>query len=315
MISWQTKAAIQNLLSVTPGGRSINRLLQLAMTKRLVLTDKRFNVKVRQCKDHLRLTKEKGGNLKNDFVAFELGTGWHPIVPIGLWLCGAEKVYSVDINSLVGDRQVRETIEYFLKYINSKKIKEILPQSLSDRISKFTQIIEDYKKKPHRELLRGFDIETYVEDAQFFNHNDKKIDFFVSNCVLEHIDRETLLNIFNNFKTISSKYCIMSHLIDLSDHYADFDGSIGAFNFLKFSTDEWKKYNNSFHYHNRLRVSDYREIYKEAGFAIAGEENVSGARDDLNVVLADDFSSYSMEDLLVKRSRLIGIYECTHPSS
>jgi hypothetical protein len=57
---------------------------------------------------------------------------------------------------------------------------------------------------------------------------------------------------------------VLSLKIDYSDHYANADLTISKYNFLRYSAAEWRKYNPSLHYQNRLRHCDYRKIFAGA---------------------------------------------------
>lgn len=63
------------------------------------------------------------------------------------------------------------------------------------------------------------------------------------------------------------------HLIDLREHHTHLrtvpDKNI-SIDFLKYSTEEWNKMYppGSLHYINRLRATDFRKFFTEAGFKI-----------------------------------------------
>jgi hypothetical protein len=58
---------------------------------------------------------------------------------------------------------------------------------------------------------------------------------------------------------------------------------------------------------NRLRISDYRRAYSDAGFEIVAEEDLNGAESDLaSVRLAAEFEHYDKQELLVLFSWLVG---------
>jgi hypothetical protein len=98
----------------------------------------------------------------------------------------------------------------------------------------------------------------------------------------------------------------MSHLIDMSDHYAQFDQSISTYNYMKYSERQWRLFNNKLQYQNRLRITDYRDIHHVTGFEILDEQNLSGSLDALSAVkLAPQFESISQEDLLVTNSWMV----------
>ena len=61
---------------------------------------------------------------------------------------------------------------------------------------------------------------------------------------------------------------ILSLLIDYSDHYSHTDQHITSGNFLRYSDKEFKKYNNSLLFQNRLRHYHYIDIFKNLKFKI-----------------------------------------------
>jgi hypothetical protein len=57
---------------------------------------------------------------------------------------------------------------------------------------------------------------------------------------------------------------------------------------------------------NRLRISDYRDLFNLTGWHITRETNHSGKLDDLRKIkLAREFQNYRKEDLLVLTSWII----------
>jgi hypothetical protein len=105
----------------------------------------------------------------------------------------------------------------------------------------------------------------------------------------------------------------MYHNIDLTDHFSHTDSSITTINFLKFSEKEWKKYaDNSFAFHNRLRVYDYSEIFLKAGLNIVLQNNKldENAKNLLNdaFMLDKKYQDRNVEDLVTGNIELIGKY-------
>jgi hypothetical protein len=75
--------------------------------------------------------------------------------------------------------------------------------------------------------------------------------------------------------------------------------------FEVFTAGRWKYLNNPLTWQNRLRISDYRELFREGGFEIKKEESVSGSAEDLaRVRLAPEFKKYQPADLLILTSWL-----------
>ena len=88
--------------------------------------------------------------------------------------------------------------------------------------------------------------------------------------------------------------------IDYSDHWSHADRSITPRHFLRFEDEEWRRWNPLMHYQNRLRHSDYRRLFDDAGFIILGEkETVPGCAEDAlrQIPLACRFKDCDMLDL------------------
>lgn len=109
-------------------------------------------------------------------------------------------------------------------------------------------------------------------DARGTHFPSASFDICVSTDTLEHIPvgdiKEILLEVHRLLKIGG----ILSLKIDYSDHYSHTDDKIDSLNFLLYSSSEWKKYNHKYHYQNRLRHEDYRELLQEIGFQIIEEK-------------------------------------------
>ena len=131
------------------------------------------------------------------------------------------------------------------------------------------------------------------------------IDAFVSNEVLEHIPLEALRGVVASAYRLLRSGGLAIHAIDYSDHYAR-GGGVSRYNFLRFSDAEWAPFNSGFQYVNRLRHSEYLEIFKTAGFEILSDEPYSEEiPEDIQAALASRFRPFDLDDLSVMRSRIV----------
>ena len=306
MPSWLIKAGIQGTISLLPRSQDINYLFQRYVSKGLVLKDKYFETKLKVAKQHIEHFQEYSQSEKKlPANAIELGTGWLPIVPIALALCGIRQIYSVDISPLTRPNLVRDTLQYFITYIEEGRIHEHLPiKNMDVDLLKQAQAILDATSI--EDALKHLNIITIVTDARYTDFEADSIEYFVSNSTMEHIPPEILNGILQEFYRIGTNKALHSHLIDMSDHYSHFDKSITPYNFLKFEDNVWRLFNNSLQYQNRLRITDYRQIHTETGFEILLEKNSNSRQEQLNQIqLADRFKSYAHEDLIVTSSFII----------
>jgi hypothetical protein len=123
-----------------------------------------------------------------------------------------------------------------------------------------------------------------------------KYDACISSTTLEHLPLDELKESFVFLKNIIKEDGIISAAIDYSDHYAHTDKNIGNLNYLKFSDEEWKKYNSPMLYQNRLRHQDYREIFKLQGYKIF---EIEGAFGESPKIVSTKFNMSNKETLML----------------
>ncbi len=93
---------------------------------------------------------------------------------------------------------------------------------------------------------------------------------------------------------------LVSHHIDLRDHYAKFDRKVGVYNSLRFSSRQWRYLNSRMEPHNRLRHSDYLELIGAAGFELLADDARTGSDAQFAAVRpAAKFRRYREDDLRV----------------
>ena len=122
---------------------------------------------------------------------------------------------------------------------------------------------------------------TAPADAKKTHFASASFDICISTDTLEHIPVQDIREIFLEIHRLLKKGGILSLKIDYSDHYSHTDDKINNLNFLSYSTSEWEKHNHSYHYQNRLRHSDYRELLQEHGFQII-EDQILRSVDSIN---------------------------------
>lgn len=306
MNRWIFKTALQRVISLLPSNHRWNGLFQRYITKGLDLTPARFDSKLACCRIHLEnaLSWSSGATVPQKVL--ELGTGWFPIVPLGLYLCGTSDLRTYDVVPLIDRFTLKQAIDRFCEYAEDDRLRATLPWVRSERIEALRAARARLKQQPVRSLLQGLGIHTIIGDACQTGMESGSIDFVFSTVSLEHLRRAELVPLFSEFKRICRGGAIMSHYIGLSDQFASFDRSISPFNFLRYTERRWRWFDNPIIPQNRLRISDYRDVHQETGFEILRETSTSGSAGDLHrIVLAPEFSKYSEDDLLVLNSWLV----------
>lgn len=301
---WIAKALIQKAISFLPYNHSVNFLFQKYVTRGVRLTDELFEDKLIHCRNHLHYFSTYATTAPAS--SLEIGTGWYPIVPIGLYLFGFQEIVSVDISDLLTTDSVHQTIARYEAYLTSGRLSQFLDQVDMERFSKLKELLQ-YNEPPH-ELLKRLNIRIIIGDARKIDRPDESFDLINSNNTFEHIYPEILIDIVKEFKRLLRPTGIMSHQIDMSDHFAHLDKSISIYNFLKYSDKQWSMIDNTIQPQNRLRVSDFREIFKDLKLEILFEQNRDGDIDlikQLRPLLDHKYKSYSDADLAVSHSLFV----------
>ncbi|MCQ9204972.1 MAG: class I SAM-dependent methyltransferase [Omnitrophica bacterium] len=247
-------------------------------------------------KRKIELTKESYQKLLEVFNAIEIGLDGKKIVEIGSgWL---------------------PIMPYFLKYFS--KCQEVLTYDIREhyssvKISQFNkiffsefmnQLIPEIADKRYN-LPAGI---KYYPSTDFINVPlpENSVDLIVSRFVLEHISFEDLLNIHIAAKKCLKKNGAIAHLIGASDHRAHAahtDKSLSLYDFLKYSQKEWERIQTRFDYHNRLRMPQYEEIFKKAGFSIAYKFYSCAQNNDLflkefkKVNIHSDYKQFNVDEI------------------
>jgi hypothetical protein len=304
MPPWLLKAGVQGALSMLPRPQAWNRLFQRYVTRSLTLTEDYFLQKWTQCARHIDHHVVAGGGRPTGFVAVELGTGWFPIIPIGLALSGARRVVTLDQVQLLAPSRVVAVLRAYYDQIARGTI--AVP---GDRpLEQLRELLAQSEEESAEGILARLGIEARVADARATGLADGSVDLFVSNNTFEHIPRDVLRDILREYRRLAAPGAVMSHFIDMSDHYAGFDKSIGPYHFLRFSSRTWRLFNNELQYQNRLRVTDFRELHAETGWRIVRERNSSRELVELRAIeLAEEFRRYPEEELAVYASWMVSV--------
>ena len=241
-IPWKLKSAIfatVDLLSAP----TLLYFLQKNVTKR-------SRTKPLEISDHWKKHADSLVKYGATGTIFEFGAG--KSLAQNLYLSGfVDKQVVVDLNAML-DLEIVESARTLL----SKKCRFKSDEAITSLDSLATYGIE--YRAPY--------------DASSTDFPDDSINACVSTNTLEHIPEQNIIEIFGELHRVLRPDGIVSARIDYSDHYAHTDASISLLNFLKYSESQWRKYNHSCHYQNRLRHYDYLKIFEQCDFAILEEE-------------------------------------------
>ena len=216
-MNWKSKAAIQKAISFLPGKTSLNRQMQ-RVTGGLKLSDQQFEWKIGHARDHYQYYTDYCQKPFSDTRVLELGTGWYPIIPIYFFLKGCRSFDSIDIYQWLKVENYYSVIAMYRAWRDD------------GRLDAFIDDIDESNWDILMRILAGDLGVEEINERIFFNpmlgdaSTTSKIssgyDLICSNNVLEHIYPKSLEPILARFHGLVNEGGVMSHFIDLSDHFA-----------------------------------------------------------------------------------------------
>jgi hypothetical protein len=225
-----------------------------------------------------RLAKKTNISILNKRI-IEIGSGWLPLMPYFFKYLGkASRVETYDLN----------------KHYNKKNIK-ILNREFSKQ---FENSIAKNETNQY-DLPEGIH---YFPKTDLTKIDIKKVGFVFSRFVLEHVSPQDIIKMHQKFKEELPDAHIV-HLISPSDHRAYVDKSLSNQDFLSLSEEEWNKKQTRFDYHNRMRLPQYLEIFKNLGYEVLHLEFECAPIDSetykkfKTVPLHIDYQKYSDDEL------------------
>lgn len=298
---WWLKAAAQGALSVAPGA---SRLSDAVRHRRgPFLREDYFRSKWAHLERHLQAVGEGPASRLPALKVLEIGTGWFPIVPLGLALHDAD-VVTIDTRGHLDPRRVRLAMQM----LSDLAAAGTISVGSATRLARLRELLTDPGEGSTSELLRPLGISPRIADARDLGELPEAhgATLLVSNNTLEHIPGPVLGGILSEFHRVGAPEAVMSHYIDLADHYAGFDPRINEFHFLTLGVGRWRLANNRLGYQNRLRIGDYRQLHEQAGWRLTHEaltRRKSAVLDGITVV--PPFDTVPVRDLLVVKAHLV----------
>ena len=285
---WRSKALIQQGMALLPRSLSNPAYFRLQrhfgnLHRSRIDPTSKLRIGFEICRHIARFGKSPVGA-----TFFEIGTGWRLNVPIACWLCGADRVVTVDLNSLLSGAIISEDLLFFRR--NEQELFNRLRSEFGDLIlaDRWRRLIQlAAADLTIAEVCDVLHIE-YVApaDAAQTHCDSQSIDFHISCNVLEHISEELLGGIFREARRITRPSGLLVHRVDHSDHFSHADRALPAIHFLRYDDTQWNRYaGNRYAYVNRLREDDYLHVFRGCGLAVG---TVSSEPDETVVRLLQD---------------------------
>jgi SAM-dependent methyltransferase len=255
-----------------PGGQWLYRAIQLHVTDGHFLT-------VTQTLLRLHLYHVAQYQRVHPGRAIEFGGGRGFLTPLLLSHAGATEILVYDIERLSSAPQINHTI---------RQLRSLVPGDWPE--------ISDCEA----DLQRKYRIK-YVApgDAGDTGLPEASVSFVCSTSTLEHIPAADIERILRECIRVAAPGAIFSHVVDYKDHYVYADPSVSMFNFYQFSERQWRWWNPSNHFQNRLRHSDYEKMFARLGLTcIDGTASQVAPETIASLSIAPLLSAYSRSDLL-----------------
>ena len=235
----------------------------------------------------------------------EIGTGWYPIMPVCFYLAGSRQIFSTDIHHNISESAALKAIV-------------ALEPHLTD-IAQVARVGGSVVRERYNRLKNATGLDAMLDTAgitYWHGHQNgrmngvpaRSIDIAFSNNVLEHVPANEIIALARDTAAALKPGGVVSHAVACNDHYANFDSEISFINFLQYSDEDWRKWDNGLLWQNRLRAPDFLSLCETPATPIAYRHDHThpGSIDAIrNMRLDDRFRRYSIEDLAVTSLHII----------
>jgi hypothetical protein len=301
-VRWLAKLAVQRAIAPLPASHRINHVFQRHVSRRLPISDEGLLMKAEWARKHLvAFDRHLPGGVEGR-RAYEFGGGWDLAVPLCFWAAGVREQTIIDI----APHLRLDLVNHSLTRLST------LHAELEDTLQRPLRRISADELRTLEDLASRFGISYLApRDARDTGLKPGSFDLVSSSDTLEHVPREQLVPILRECGRLLSASGVMSHLVDMMDHYRYVDSSLTVYNFLRFSTNQWRFLNSPIEPQNRLRLPDYRTLVGAARLVVLDEEVRPPTEADLarlaGMTLADEFMDYSIDDLGAKSVRFTAV--------
>lgn len=244
---------------------------------------------------------EQHGGIRDGMRVLELGTGWVH------WEALFMRAF-YEVEATVFDVWDNRQFDGFLTHVNA--LRAALPGLTDrgpDRTAKARGLLERVAACSNFEeayAILGF---TYLlaPDGALDAIPDRSLDLVFSSDVMEHIPHDSLPELAASLARTVRPGGLVAQQIVPSDHLCIYAKDAHRKAYLQFSDKQWARwFENDVQYQNRWQQSDFRKLFKHAGFEIVSEA-IIGRADTSDLRIAARWAGYSREDLDATVTRML----------
>lgn len=297
-MNWVTKALVFKALSALPGGASLYRYAQWNWTNSIVATHERVSQKLDVGIGYINWLLGHGYTLERirGMRHMDLGSGWHPTIPLMFSRMGLRDQVLVDINPLTTYDTLRDAAILVNELVEN-------PAHRVNRLLIEQQVSAPPEKGELQPLLDRFSMEYHAPYLEWASTTESRFNLVTCTQVLMHIDRPLLDDIFKIVHGLLKPGGLFMVPVHLFDIYSNSDPNISIYNHLRYSKSFWRTVASSdIMSFNRLKSPDFRDALEGAGFEIEEFRIDYGSPNDLESLRAlnihPEFSTrYTKEEL------------------
>jgi SAM-dependent methyltransferase len=306
MPNWWIKVCLQNALAKLPCGEQWNHWMQeLRSGLRIGADDpvQRLYRRMIQGAECLRRIARHVPLEGADVV--EVGTGWVPLLPTLLYLCGTQRIRTYDVARHARFRKARQMLAVLRGRVDQCVDALSVPRHVvGDRLALLEQAAS------LDEMLSRAGIEYHAPaDAAATGLPESSVDLHFSWAVFDCMPVAVVHDVCREARRILKPSGRLYAFIGCTSDYAAFDRKLSPLHYLQYTEAQWKRIAmNKIQYINRLREHEYVEIFQQYGGRIEEIDHTLNAADVervKNMPLADPFAGFTPEQNAVLRTEMI----------
>lgn len=298
-MNWLFKVAAFKILSALPGGTQLYRFSQKHITHSLIPSKARVQQKIDVGFRYWKWleTNDPSFNAAKS-VHVDLGTGWHPTIPLLFYSLGVNRQYLFDISPIMDRGLIYETIKTFCSISNDPGC------SFRSRLQRLPDS-SPLEQLSDADYLMKVGMSYYAPYMEKLAAMTDEVDLLTCTQVMYHIPVNVLPYLYRDiYKSLKKggRFMAVIHLIDM---HSNPQNGLSPYNFYRYSHNTWNNWiNSSIMPFSRLKARDYRKLLEESGFHIRHFEIDAPSESDLRkleqIPIHDCFREYSKEELGAK---------------